>query len=142
MGLVLDSSVLIAAEREKRPVSQLLATLSAEYSETEFLLSSISVMELEHGCHRANTPEAAQKRRRYLDEVLAILPVESFTREMGVLAAKIDAGMKKTGLVIATADLLIGITALYFDQVSGGYAIGTRNVRHFKMIPGLNVIEL
>ena len=47
-------------------------------------------MELEHGWHRANTPEAAAKRHRYLDEVLAILPVEPFTREMGVLAAKID----------------------------------------------------
>ena len=126
MGLVLDSSVLIAAEREKRPVSALLASLPA-----------ISVMELEHGWHRANTPEAAAKRRRYLDEVLAVLPVEPFTREMGVLAAKIDADMKKTGLVIATADLLIGITALY-----SGFAIGTRNVRHFKMIPGLTVVPL
>jgi tRNA(fMet)-specific endonuclease VapC len=137
MGLVLDSSVLIAAEREKRPVSLLLASLSTELSETEFLLSSITVMELEHGWHRADTPEARSKRRRYLDEVLAILPVESFTREMGVLAAKIDAGMKKTGLVIPTADLLIGVTALYYS-----YAIGTRNVRHFRMIPGLQVISL
>lgn len=59
MGLVLDSSVLIAAEREKRPVSQLLASLSADLSETEFLLSSISVMELEHGWHRAIAAEAA-----------------------------------------------------------------------------------
>jgi predicted nucleic acid-binding protein len=81
MGLVLDSSVLIAAEREKHPVSQLLASLSAEYSETEFLLSSISVMELEHGWHRANTPAAAAIRRRYLDEVLAVIPVEPFTRK-------------------------------------------------------------
>ena len=137
MGLVLDSSVLIAAEREKRPVSQLLASLSAEYSETEFLLSSISVMELEHGWHRANTPEVAAKRRSYLNEILAILPVEPFTAEMGILAAKIDADMKKVGLVIATADLLIGITALYY-----GYALGTRNVRHFKMIPGLKVLSL
>jgi tRNA(fMet)-specific endonuclease VapC len=137
MGLVLDSSVLIAAEREKRPVSQLLASLSADYSETEFLLSSISVMELEHGWRRAHTPEAAQKRRRYLDEVFAIIPVEPFTRDMGVLAAKIDADMKKAGLVIATADLLIGITALHY-----GYAVGTRNQRHFRMIPGLNVVEL
>jgi len=127
--------VLIAAEREKRPVSQLLASLSAEYSETEFLLSSISVMELEHGWHRANTPEAASKRRLYLDEVLAILPVEPFTCEMGVLAAKIDADMKKKGLVIATADLLIGITALHY-----GCALGTRNVCHFRMITGLQVL--
>jgi predicted nucleic acid-binding protein len=137
MGLGLDSSVLIAAEREKRPVSLLLSSLEANYSETHFMLSSITVMELEHGWHRANTPEAALKRRRYLDEVFAILPVEPFTREMGVLAAKIDAEMKKAGLVIATADLLIGVTALHY-----GYAIGTRNVRHFQMIPGLKVISL
>ena len=137
MGLVLDSSVLIAAERDKRRVSQLLRSLFAEYAETEFLLSSISVMELEHGWHRANTPEAAAKRRSYLDEVLSIIPVEPFTGEMGALAAKIDAEMRKAGLVIATADLLIGITALHY-----GYALGTRNVRHFRMIPGLQVLSL
>ena len=137
MGLVLDSSVLIAAERGKRPVSELLSSLEAEYAETEFLLSSVTVMELEHGWHRANTPEARRKRRSYLDEILSIVPVEPFTREMAVLAAKIDADMKRVGLVIATADLLIGVTALYY-----GYAIGTSNVRHFQMIPGLNVIRL
>ena len=137
MGLVLDSSVIIAAEREKRPVSHLLSSLSAVYAETEFLLSSITVMELEHGWHRANSPEAATKRRQFLDEVLAVLPVEPFSREMAVLAAKIDADMKRAGLVLATADLLIGVTALYY-----GYAIGTRNARHFNMIPGLKVIAL
>ena len=47
MGLVLDASVVIAAEREKRPVSELLASLEAEHAATEFLLSSITVMELE-----------------------------------------------------------------------------------------------
>jgi tRNA(fMet)-specific endonuclease VapC len=129
--------VLIAAERDKRPVSRLLASLNAEHTETEFVLSAITVMELEHGWHRAPSPEVAQQRRRYLDEVFDIIPVEPFTREMGMLAARIDAGMKKAGIVIATADLLIGVTALYY-----GYAIGTRNVRHFRMIPGLTVIEL
>ncbi len=94
-------------------------------------------MELEHRWHRANTPEVAVKRRIYIDEVLAVIPVESFTREMGALAAKIDVDMRKTGLVIATADLLIGVTALYYR-----YAIGTRNVRHFQMIPGLTVLPL
>ena len=133
MGLILDSSVLIAAEREKRPVSQLLASLEADHAETQFLLSSITVMELEHGWHRANTPEAAAKRRRYLDQVLAIIPVEPFTREMGVLAAKIDADSRKVSRVIATADLLITATALHH-----AYAVGTRNIRHFPDDPGFN----
>jgi predicted nucleic acid-binding protein len=95
MGVVLDSSVLIATEREDRTVSELLASLSADLAETEFLLSAITVMELEHGWHRSNSSEAAAKRRRYLDEVFAVLPVEPFTREMGALAAKVDADMKK-----------------------------------------------
>jgi tRNA(fMet)-specific endonuclease VapC len=137
MGLVLDTSVLIAAEREKRPVSRVLASLSASLAETEFLLSSITVMELEHGYHRARSPQLAAHRRKYLDEVLDILPVESFTREMAVLAAQIDADMKAGGLVIATADLLIGVTALRY-----GYAVGTRNIRHFRMIPGLQIVQL
>ena len=39
MGLVLDSSVLIAAERDARPVSELLATLEKVHGETEIVLS-------------------------------------------------------------------------------------------------------
>lgn len=54
-----------------------------------------------------------------------------------MLAAKIDAEMKKAALVIATADLLIGITGLHY-----GYGIGTRKVRQFRMIPGLQVLTL
>ena len=60
-------------------VNELLASLESEHSEAEFLLSSITLMELEHGWHRARTPEIASRRRGYLDEVFAIFPVEPFT---------------------------------------------------------------
>ena len=63
MGLVLDSSVLIVAEREAKPVSSLLAELHQGHGENEIVLSSITVVELEHGLHRAQTPEQTQKRR-------------------------------------------------------------------------------
>ncbi len=56
MGLVLDSGMLIAAERVAKPVSELLLTLEHEYGETEIVLSSITVIELEHGLHRAQNP--------------------------------------------------------------------------------------
>jgi predicted nucleic acid-binding protein len=56
---------------------------------------------------------------------------------MAQAAAKIDAEARKTGIVIPFADLLIGITALHF-----GYALGTRNQRHFQMIPGLKIISI
>ena len=75
MGLVLDSGVLIAAERDARPVSELLASLEREHGETEIVLSCITVIELEHGLHRARTTEQARKRREYLDTVFAAIPV-------------------------------------------------------------------
>ena len=40
MGLVLDSGVLIAAERVAKPLTDLLATLEHEHGETEIVLSS------------------------------------------------------------------------------------------------------
>jgi len=137
MGLVLDSGVLIAAERDAKPVSELLAALEQQHGETEIVLSSITVIELEHGFHRANTGELARKRRDYLNTIFAAIPVEPLTREIAQLAAKIDAQAKQAGSVIPFPDLLIGTTALYFN-----YVVGTRNLRHFQMIPGVNVIQL
>lgn len=137
MGLILDSSVLIAAERQPQPVSELLAAVRVSAGVTDILVSVVSVIELEHGFWRAATAEIAQRRRAYLDAVYAAIPVQPFTHEMGQLAAKIDAGARKRGVVIPIADLQIGATALYF-----GYAIGTGNVRHFQLIPGLTVVLL
>lgn len=124
MGLVPDSSVLIAAEQEKRAVRELLASLSAEPSETEFLLLSIPVMELEHGFHRAHTPEAGAKRRRYSMKCSRSSPWNR-------------ARVKWASSVPEPVDLLIGVTALRY-----GYAVGPRNLRHFNMIPGLQVLSL
>ena len=137
MGLVLDSGVLIAAERDAKPVSELLAILEHEHGETEIVLSSITVIELEHGLHRARTAEQAAKRRAYLDTVYAAIPVEPFTRDMAQLAAKIDAEARQLGCTIPFADLLIGATALHF-----GYAAGTRNLRHFQMVPNVAITQV
>jgi predicted nucleic acid-binding protein len=137
VGLILDSSVLITAERKARSVSELLAAIRVSTGPTEILLSAVSVIELEHGLWRANTPELAQRRRIYLDEIFAAIPVEPFTKEMGQLAAKIDAEARKQGAIIPFADLQIGATALHFQ-----FAIGTLNVRHFEMIPNLVVKRL
>ena len=36
----------------------------------------------------------------------------------------------------SVADLLIGVTALHF-----GYAVGTRKLRHFRMVPNLAIVS-
>lgn len=91
-------------------------------------------MELEHGWYRSRSAKTALER--YLDEIFAIIPVEPFNREMGALAAKIDAEARRGGQVIALADLMIGATALHY-----GFSVGTKNVRHFLMISGLDVVR-
>src|SRR5262245_57474739 len=95
--LVLDSGVVIAAERDAKSVSELLTALEYEHGENEIVLSSITVMELEHGLHRAQTAEQERNRREYLDTVFAAIPVEPFNREMAQLAAKIDAEARRAG---------------------------------------------
>jgi tRNA(fMet)-specific endonuclease VapC len=137
LGLILDSSVLIAAERRRTPMSEVLAAIRKSAGIEDILLSAISVIELEHGLWRANTPEVAKRRRLYLDGVFFAIPVQPFTKEMGQLAAKVDAETRRAGLVIPFADLQIGVTALHL-----GYGVGTLNGRHFEMIPGLKVERL
>jgi predicted nucleic acid-binding protein len=137
LGLILDSSVLIAAERKAQPVSDLLSSIRATVGVTEILLSAIRVIELEHGLWRANTVEIARRRRIYLDGVFLAIPVQPFTKEIAQLAARVDAEARKAGVVIPFADLQIGVTALYL-----GYSIGTLNARHFEMIPNLRMERL
>jgi tRNA(fMet)-specific endonuclease VapC len=137
LGLILDSSVLIAAERRRTPISEVLNGVRINAGIQDILLSAISVIELEHGLWRANTPEVARNRRLYLDGVYFAIPVQPFTKQMGQLAAKIDAEARKAGVAIPFADLQIGVTALQL-----GYGIGTLNDRHFLMIPDLKVEKL
>lgn len=65
MGLVLDSSVLTFAERETKPVSSLLAGLQQQHGENEIVLSSITVVELEHGLHRYERGTKATRLSRH-----------------------------------------------------------------------------
>ncbi len=128
---------MIAAERQAAPISEVLKSVRESTGIEDILLSSISVIELEHGLWRANAPEIIQRRRLYLDGVYYAIPVQPFIKEMGQLAARIDAEARKIGMVIPFADLQIGVTALHL-----GYAVGTLNARHFSMITNLEVNTL
>jgi predicted nucleic acid-binding protein len=57
MGLILDSSVLIAAERQGKNARQVLTSLAKEVGETEVGVSVVTLIELAHGAARADTPE-------------------------------------------------------------------------------------
>ncbi len=69
MGLILDSSILIAAERGGESVRQILKRVQAEQGETETALSAITIVELTHGIYRARTDEDRERRRAFTEEL-------------------------------------------------------------------------
>ena len=62
LGVVLDSSVVIEAERNRFDVARFLKHIASRTGEKEAALWTISLAELAHGIHRANTPERRQAR--------------------------------------------------------------------------------
>ncbi len=135
MGLVVDSTVFIGAERKKRTVVALLEALQQRFGDEEIVVSVLSAAELLHGVWRASTPAIRAARQQLVEEVFARTWVRNVNLNTARIAAHIDAQARATGKVIPTTDLWIGSTALEL-----GFSLVTANFRHFKMIPGLKTI--
>jgi tRNA(fMet)-specific endonuclease VapC len=137
MGIILDSSVLVAAERQGQNARQALTSIAGKTAESEIGISVISLIELAHGAARANTAERKAKRHKFIEELQTALPVHSVTVALALRAGRIDGENQARGVRIALPDLLVGVTALEL-----GYSVGTSNLRDFRRIPGLDVVQL
>jgi tRNA(fMet)-specific endonuclease VapC len=137
MGLILDSSILIAGERGGQSVSDILKRVQATHGETESGLSAVTIVELTHGIYRAKNDSDRDRRRAFTDELCLDMTVHPVTLEIAQLAGRIEGEQAALGISIAFEDLLIGATALHL-----GYGVSTLNVRHFRLIPGLSVVQI
>lgn len=137
MGVILDSSVVIAAERRGDNVTQMLKQIVAATGDQRAVLSSVGLTELVHGIYRAQTAQARSRRDSFIRELLNDVEVYPYTKETALMAGKIDGEQQSQGIIIPFGDLLIGATALEV-----GYSLLTVNVRHFERIPGLSVVKL
>ena len=57
-----------------------------------------------------------------------------YTYEIAKRAAEIDAGLAKSGVTLSLVDIIIAATALHYKL-----AVVTRDVNHFKRMPGLEI---
>jgi len=137
VGVVLDSTVWIAAERRRLTVTQTIDELRSTLRDDFVVLSSMSAAELIDGVWRARTHQARAQREEFVEEILVRIPVQLVTLRIARIMGRVDATVRLSGQSIPTADLIIGATALDL-----GFAIATSNVRHFKMLPSLKVIEV
>ncbi len=70
MGIVPDSTFLIAAERAGSTPRKVIAGIIARHGDVETALSVITVTELAHGIERAHSYERALARERFLNELV------------------------------------------------------------------------
>lgn len=129
LGVIFDSSLVIEAERQHLDVAQFLKQVAQTMGEREAALSSITVAELAHGIYRADRDERRARRRAFLDDLKAAVPIYPITDNTAELVGKISGETAAKGVTIPFADLLIGVCAL-----ERGYAVATRNQRHLKKI--------
>jgi len=137
MGVILDSTILIVAERSGKNPRGVIQDVIAQLGDTEAALSVITVIELAHGVERADSTQRRTTRERFLEELLNEISVEPITVPIALRAGRLDGRLQAQGARVALNDLLIGATALEL-----GCAVATHNIRHFQMIPGLDVKSL
>jgi predicted nucleic acid-binding protein len=137
MGVILDSSVLIAGERRSHSVLEILERVETVCGGTSAALSAVTAVELTHGIYRARTEPDRKRREAFVEELFRAIPVHPLTLDVARLAGRIHGEQMGRGVAIDFADLVIGATALHL-----GFGIVTLNVRHFQIIPGLSVMQL
>jgi tRNA(fMet)-specific endonuclease VapC len=103
--------------------------------EQALAVSAIGFTEMLHGLYRE--PDRARRilREAFFAELFSSLPVVPYTQHIAAFAARIGAEQANLGRTVPPVDLMIGATAL-----SLGFSILTSNERHFRLIPGLQVI--
>ena len=130
MGILIDTSVLVALERSGVSAAAVPVGLRDERA----FLAAITASELLHGVHRADGAARRARRSAFVEALLDLLPVLSFDLTAARVHAGLWAELRERGEMIGSHDLLIAATAL-----AGGLVLLTHNTREFGRIVGLRL---
>ena len=130
MAVLIDTSVLISAERQGHSLNEAVA-------KRDRAISVITASELLHGVHRAPSGAARAQRAAFVEHLLAAIDPLPITTAVARAQAEIWAELERTGNPIGAHDLWIAATAL-----SHGMNVATTNARDFKRVPGLTVVPI
>ena len=133
MGVILDTSVLISLEKAESSLDEFIVGREAE----PFGISVVTVSELLHGVHRADSEKRRVKRESYVERIIDLFPVYPFDLAAGRIYARVWANLLQKHLFVGAHDLIIAATA-----ISLGFSVVTFNLRDFEKIEGLTVEQL
>lgn len=129
MGKIIDSSVLIAAERGQLDLERALK----DHRGDTFAISAVTASELLHGVHRVSRSKRPVTEA-FVERLLQHIPVLPFDLISARTHARLWAELLGKGRMVGERDLLIAATALSRD-----HEVVTRDERSFPHIPGLRV---
>jgi len=133
MGVIFDSSVLVHMERNLQQIEKIIAGRENE----PFGISVITVSELLHGVHRADSEKRRLKREAFVEKVIEVSPVYPFDLAASRIYARVWANLARKGVTIGSHDLMIGATC-----ISLGFSVVTLDVRDFEKIPGIKIEKI
>ncbi|HTJ43773.1 MAG TPA: PIN domain-containing protein [Kofleriaceae bacterium] len=128
MGLLIDSTVFIAAERGKLDLRARLESRSTDWVG----IAAITASELLHGVHRADSDERRRTRETFVESILASMPVVAFDLVVARVHSRLHAELLAKGAPVGLHDLQIAATAIAFDHV-----VVTGDTKSFPRITGL-----
>ena len=131
--MILDTSLLIEAERGKLRIDALLESFSEEHVS----IAAITASELLHGCYRAQNAGIRARRFAFVEAILDTIPVSAFGLPEARRHAELWAELARQGRSVGPHDLLIAATA-----VARGEKLATLNRAEFRRVPGLQLVKL
>ena len=133
MGLILDTSVLVAAERGRFDVAELLAANPGQ----DIAIAAITASELLVGAIKSRDDTHRVRRTAAVEARLARIPLLEF----GIIDARqhalLQVTLERGGVPINAHDLLIAATAL-----ARGFSLATLDLKHFSRVPGLQLVDV
>lgn len=132
MGLILDSSLLIADEREHFSLSAWLRSRPPE----PVAVSAITVSELWFGIEAETEAVRARRRRRWLEKTFRRLEIVPLDSGLARVHARLWAQLSAAGQMIGPHDLIVAATAMHRR-----WALATFNAAEFRHTRGLEVVE-
>ncbi len=130
MGYVIDTTLLIAAERGYVDIK----TNVKKHFNSPCFLSVIGVSELLHGVRRADDPAIRAHRSAFVEEILQKLPILPIDVATARIHAQLWADLAAKGVMIGAHDAWIAASCL-----AHGHTVITANIREFDRVPGLSV---
>jgi tRNA(fMet)-specific endonuclease VapC len=131
VGLVVDSSSLVAAERGLIDLDALLARHGGE----DIVMSAATAAELFHGVERLSGVSRV-RAEAFVESVVAIVPTIAFDLDIARTHAVLAADVRSRGVTVGAHDLIIAATAVSMD-----YGVATRDLRSYPKIKGVPIVR-